>query len=245
MPIIEDVRDYWDSRSAGFSDAVMEEYSERGEEIYRAIAEATGIGEGSRVLDVGCGPGLLSIVMSEHGASVTGIDYSEKMVAQARRNAESKGLPAEFMKMDAQDMDFDDCSFDAVVSRDMLWSLPEPERAYAEMVRVLVPGGRGFVTDGNYYLRLFDSRYDIKRPEPAEGRPNLHEAHNKDHVDFNIMTEIARNLPLSRVERPMWDLATLCRLGVGDVSYHIRTLDSENGRLIMRFSETFTKEGSL
>lgn len=245
MPIIEDVKDYWDSRSAGFSDAVMEEYSERGEEIYRAIAEATGIGKGSRVLDVGCGPGLLSIVMSGHGAVVTGIDYSDKMIAQARRNSESKGLPAEFVRMDAQRMGFDDCSFDAVVSRDVLWSLPEPEKAYAEMVRVLRPGCNGFVIDGNYYLRLFDSRYDIRRPEPDKGHPNRHAAHNKDHVDFNIMTELARSLPLSRVERPMWDLATLCRLGVEDVSYSVRTLDSENGRLIMRFSETFTKEGSL
>lgn len=245
MQIKEDVRDYWDRRSAGFSDAVMEEYSERGEELYRTIADATGIGEGSRVLDVGCGPGLLSIVMSEHGANVIGIDYSDKMIAQARRNVESKGLPAEFMRMDAQNMDFDDCTFDAVVSRDVLWNLPEPEKAYSEMFRVLRPGCRGFVTDGNYYLRLFDDRYAIKRPEPDKGHPNRHAAHNKDHVDFNIMTEIARDLPLSRVERPMWDLATLCRLGVKDVSYSIHTLDSEDGRLIMRFSETFTKEGSL
>lgn len=245
MQIKESVRDYWDSRSAGFSDAVMEEYSERGEEIYHAIAEATGIDEGSRVLDVGCGPGLLSIVMSEQGATVTGIDYSDKMIAEARRNAESKGIPVEFIRMDAQHMDFDDCSFDAVVSRDVLWSLPEPEKTYSEMIRVLRPGCRGYVTDGNYYLRLFDSRYDIRRPEPDKEHPNRHAAHNKDHVDFNIMTEIAKSLPLSRVERPMWDLATLCRLGVEEVSYSIRTLDSENGRLIMRFSETFTKEGSL
>ena len=145
--------------------------------------------------------------------------------------------------MDAQDMNFEDGSFDIVVSRDVLWNLPFPEKAYSEMVRVLRPGGRGLVIDGNYYLHLFDERYARKRYAPKKGdRPDYHSKYNQDGVDFNIIADIAKDLPLSREERPAWDLRTLGSLGVSDVSYQLKTVKTDGGNLVVGFTEVFTKE---
>ena len=78
MKITEDIRDYWNRRSSGFSDAIMAEMSTRGEDILDRIVALTGAGTGSRVLDVGCGPGLLSMILGRTGMDVVGIDYSEE-----------------------------------------------------------------------------------------------------------------------------------------------------------------------
>lgn len=243
MQITEDIRDYWNRRSSGFSDAIMAEMSTRGEDILDRIVALTGAGTGSRVLDVGCGPGLLSMILGRTGMDVVGIDYSEEMIKEAESNASEQKLDIEFVRMDAQDMDFEDGSFDIVVSRDILWNLPFPEKAYSEMVRVLRPGGRGLVIDGNYYLHLFDERYARKRYAPKKGdRPDYHSKYNQDGVDFNIIADIAKDLPLSREERPAWDLRTLGSLGVSDVSYQLKTVKTDGGNLVVGFTEVFTKE---
>lgn len=242
MQITEDIRDYWNLRSSGFSNAVMAEMFERGENILEQIINLTKAETGLKVLDVGCGPGLLSMVLSRAGMDVVGIDYSEEMIKQAKSNAFKQTLDIDFMIMDAQNMSFEDCSFDIIVSRDVLWNLPLPEKAYEEMVRVLRPGGRGLVIDGNYYLHLFDEKYARNRHIPRDAdRPNYHSEYNQDGVDFNIIADIAKKLPLSREERPAWDLRTLGGLGVSDISYQLKTVNADDRNLVVGFTEVFTK----
>lgn len=62
--------------------------------------------------------------------------------------------------MDAQHLQFADESFDAIVSRNVLWNLEDPAMAYREMYRVLRPGGTILVEDGNMYLYLYDEAYE-------------------------------------------------------------------------------------
>ena len=229
MNLLEQIEEYWNLRSNGFSSSVREELCECGESISGKICGNLGLERGSKVLDLGCGPGLFSILMARMGMEVIGVDYSPRMVETARENALVEGLEIEFMRMDAQDMDFDDGTFDAVVSRNMFWTLPEPERCYSEVSRVLKHGGKLLVMDGNFYLHHYneDYRIDPTDRDPDAGR---HGRHNKDNVDFGIMDRIAMELPLSRVERPSWDVNVLCKSGFTDIRVSLPPITDEASR---------------
>lgn len=98
------------------------------------------------VLDVGTGTGVVALdVAAKLGdnGNVIGIDLSDGMLARANEKAESMGLSerAQFLKMDAEALEFDNNSFDAVLSLYALRHFPNPRQALAEMYRVLSPGG--------------------------------------------------------------------------------------------------------
>ena len=97
-----------------------------------------------RILDVGTGTGFLSLPLAELGHEVVGVDLAEGMLSVARKMAEERGLDLDLKIGDAESLDFDDESFDAVVSRWVLWTLPDPEKAISEWMRVLKPGGRAY-----------------------------------------------------------------------------------------------------
>ncbi len=93
---------------------------------------------GTRVLDVGTGPGLVAARAAEQGAYVVGIDFSEEMLAVARRlNPE-----LEFHAGSAEDLPFKDREFDAVVGNFVLHHTGQPDKVLKEAFRVLRPGGR-------------------------------------------------------------------------------------------------------
>ena len=78
------------------------------------------------------------------GYRVTAIDYSEQMIEQAKRRFRQMKIDAKVMQMDAQNLKFADESFDVVVSRNVIWNLDDPSRAYNEMYRVLRPDGKNY-----------------------------------------------------------------------------------------------------
>lgn len=92
---------------------------------------------GSRVLDLCCGHGNVSEALLNDGHAVTGLDFSDSMLALARTR-----IPGgDFLKGDAQDLPFDDNSFDAVVCGFGLMHIPDQPAALSEIARVLHPGG--------------------------------------------------------------------------------------------------------
>jgi ubiquinone/menaquinone biosynthesis C-methylase UbiE len=101
-----------------------------------------------RVLDIGCGTGAMGLLFAGMGHRVAGIDLSPEMVAKARKNAEEQNLSLELHVGDAEHLPFEDNSFDVIVSRHLLWTLPHPEVALKDWHRVLVPGGMVLVIDG-------------------------------------------------------------------------------------------------
>ena len=108
------------------------------------LVELCGIGEGSEVLDVGCGTGGNAChIARSSGCRVVGVDIAEHMVEEAQRRAEAEGLAGRvrFMVGDAYELDFQDGSFDAVVTVFASQFL-DPVRAFPEFFRVLRPGGR-------------------------------------------------------------------------------------------------------
>lgn len=103
-----------------------------------AILDAVGARPGTHLLDVACGPGLLTGAALERGVIVTALDYAPNMVAQARR----LNTAVEVLEGDAENLPFEDGRFDAVVCNLGILHFARPERAVAEAFRVLKAGGR-------------------------------------------------------------------------------------------------------
>ncbi len=98
---------------------------------------------GQRVLEIGCGAGAATGLFAEAGALVTAIDLTEAAVAMTRRHTDGLGVTVE--RMDAEHLSFADGSFDHVFSWGVLHHTADPEHAFAEVARVLRPGGTALV----------------------------------------------------------------------------------------------------
>jgi SAM-dependent methyltransferase len=96
---------------------------------------------GDRVLDVGCGTGVVSITAARLGAQVTALDLTPELLDRARENARISGVEIEFHEGDAEALPFSDEFFDVVLSQFGHMFAPRPEVAVSEMLRVLKPGG--------------------------------------------------------------------------------------------------------
>jgi len=118
---------------------------------------------GQRILEVGVGTGL-SLPHFRPDSRVTGIDVSAEMLAKARRRAERRRLThvEGLHEMDAENLEFADSSFDAVLALYVASVVPNPARFAAEMRRVCIPGGTIVVvnhfTSENLLLRSIEKR---------------------------------------------------------------------------------------
>ena len=101
-------------------------------------------------LDVGCGTGFLTFELASRGHRVTGVDFAAAMIAEARRKAAERSASVRFEEGDAEQLPFAPGSFDLVMTRHVLWTLPHPEAAIDEWIRVLRTGGRLVVVDGQF-----------------------------------------------------------------------------------------------
>ena len=121
---------------------------------------------GERVLDLGSGAGTDSLVAAQMvgaSGSVTGIDMTPEMLAAARAAAAEMGAGnVEFVEGEAERLPFGDGSFDVVISNGVIDLIPDKDAVFAELHRVLVPGGR---------LQLAD--VTIQHPVSEEGRRNI------------------------------------------------------------------------
>jgi len=99
------------------------------------------IPSGTRLLDVGCGAGQLTLPAARKGIQVTGLDLAANLVQQARTKAAEEGLTIQVDEGDAEDLPYPDASFDVVMSLIGSMFAPRPELVASEMSRVCRPGG--------------------------------------------------------------------------------------------------------
>lgn len=210
--LLNAIEDYWTNRAEGYSQVNLGELAGDYWPEWLSVIESYMPGKARteiKVLDIGTGPGFFSIILAREGYNVTAVDYTEEMLCKARCNAGVYADSIQWYRMDAQKLDFDDNSFDLVVSRNVTWNLERPETAYSEWVRVLKPGGRLLNFDANWYHHLFDvekrAAYEADRERVSE--LGIHDDYTC--TDIDAMEDIARQVPLSRVQRPEWDRKVL------------------------------------
>lgn len=97
--------------------------------------------EGSRILEVGVGTGKNFPYYSAN-AEITAIDFSEKMLRRATEKAKKQGIDVDLQQMDAQNLNFEDDTFETVVGTFVFCSVPDPVEGLKEIRRVCKPGGQ-------------------------------------------------------------------------------------------------------
>lgn len=106
------------------------------------LANHARVAAGERVLDAGCGTGVVAVTAARRGARVKGLDLSPRLLEQARANASLAQVEVEFVEGDVEALPYEDAEFDVVLSQFGHMFAPRPEVATSEMLRVLKPGGR-------------------------------------------------------------------------------------------------------
>ncbi len=165
------------------------------------------------VLDIGCGPGELAAQLAEKVEHMTGIDFADTMIAEARRR-----YPAlEFHQADAEQLPFDGDQFDAVIVNYCAHHLARPDRVFDELRRVLKPGGR---------LSLI---HPIQLAQPSWGSFTA-------ACEAVLPAEALFGGPLLMVEDPQPYLDYLSTAGFSDVECHrtVKPISMETLEPILR-----------
>lgn len=151
MTALQDVQRFWSARAAQFDDepdhGLAAPYVR---DAWRDLLRQALPGAQRRVLDLGCGTGSLSLLIAEAGHRVTGIDLSRQMVQLADQKLVASGQRANFIVGDAADPPFAPGTFDVVLCRHLLWTLPDPQAALARWQRVLRPSGTLVAIEGRW-----------------------------------------------------------------------------------------------
>jgi SAM-dependent methyltransferase len=134
------------------------------------------IAAGTRLLDIGCGAGQLTIPAARQGIRVTGIDLAANLVQQARDRAAHEGLEVQVDEGDAESLPYRDASFDVTLSLIGSMFAPRPDLVASEMTRVCRPGGRiimGNWTPGGHVGQMFRIIGHYVPPPPCFPSPLL------------------------------------------------------------------------
>ncbi len=227
--IMKRIKAYWTERSAAFNAVRLQELKSK-----NALAWAERIKPGLdlwwenniklikeedafRLLDVGTGTGFFLFLLEPYIKDLAkmygkkyeliGIDASPEMVQLARNNAADFKSPVSFYEMNAQALSFSDFSFHMIVSRNVTWTLEDVGRAYREWHRVLMKGGQLYNFDSHYgHVNFLDAKRE---------KAGVHAT--VDECLLKECTEIKDCLPISKCERPLWDINELRRIGFGQV----------------------------
>jgi len=216
----ERINQYWSDGADGYYKSVWESLhpgtlKRKWQEV---LKESIG-DEKAKILDVGTGPGAVALLLADMGHCVIGLDRSEEMLKKARENAKRLGLPVDFKQGDAESIPFECGSFNVVVSRNVLWTLPNPIVALSEWKRVLRPGGTLVVMDGNWYINLNGSLKNRIWRSSALFWISIIEKRNALHRRGE--PDWRRKLPMTFRKRPEYDIELLNGLGFIDINFRI------------------------
>ena len=206
----------WDYSADGYSDIIQREFLEVGDAWEKLLADQAPE-TGKKALDIGTGPGFFAMVLAMNGFDAVGIDCSEQMIDRARKNAQARGLAVRFQVMDSHELTFADGTFDYIVARNATWLLYDPEKAFADWLRVLRPGGRLMYLDANWpyaddpeltrKLREANERFEMKRGKKFDS-----------YIGSKELDREFRDLVAFRhIHRPEWDRKALPALGYCNV----------------------------
>lgn len=138
----EEVGRYWDANAEAWTELVRAGYDHDRDGLNTpAFLAMLPEVDGLSGLDVGCGKGHNTRLVSERGARMTGIDISETFIRHAREEEDREPKGSRYERASAVDLPFTDAGFDFAVAFMSLMDIPEVEKVLAEVFRVLEPGG--------------------------------------------------------------------------------------------------------
>ena len=209
MEIGQRVKDYWTQRSHDFGTVRKNELeNEMGQRWLREIERFLPEGGSLDILDVGTGTGFFAVLLAQQGHRVEGIDLTPAMLEEARTLAKQRNLDITFREMDAQNLAYPDGTFDVVISRNLTWTLPDPQRAYASWFRVLKPGGVLLNFDAEYaaHVRSHSVQNRKVAPDSPYGHVGMTDALQQENDAITLSMDIGQ-------ARPEWDGEVLTRVG--------------------------------
>ena len=208
--LTERVKEYWTARAPGFAAVRKNELEDEISGRWAAEMEAYfPKGRSLDILDAGTGTGYFAILLSKKGHRLTAIDMTPAMIEEAVRMAADNGVSPRFLVADAQAAPFEPGSFDAVVTRNLTWTLSDPPAAYREWFRLLRPGGVLLNFDADYArnVRNQNQKESYIRPDGAYGHIGLTPEMSLENA------EITLSAPAGEAHRPLWDLGLLQAAG--------------------------------
>lgn len=206
--IKREIADYWTGRVNQFEALRMDELNSPKrqrwlDELRRYLPEWRPLD----VLDIGTGTGFFCFLLMAERHRATGIDLSAEMIRGARRTGDLLGFQPAFYVMDAENPDFPEASFDAIVTRNLTTFLPHLPLAYRRWLKLLRPGGILINFDGDYNFSPSDA------PLPKNhAHQDLTAAQNAAYA------HISAELRAIQKPRPAWDEALLAEAGFRDIS---------------------------
>lgn len=164
------------------------------------------------ILDAGTGTGYFTILLAKEGHRVTGIDLTQSMLEEARRTALAFSVQADFFQMDVQETEFGEESFDVIVTRNVTWTLPDPEKAYREWHRILRPGGIILNFDANYAdnVRNQNQKESWIKPKDVYGHIGITKELSEENARITL------SMPASMHQRPAWDAELASQIGFSE-----------------------------
>lgn len=195
----EEIRRYWNERADTYDDD--SHHALHGKEQHAAwlsVLRAWTDDLPQQTLDIGCGTGVISLLLAELGHDVTGIDCSVEMLEKAREKAHQTDFNPEFHVGDAERLEQSDNTYDLVTARHLIWTLPSPGQAIGEWCRVLRPGGSIILIEGHWeFSGAFDGYEDIHEDLPLyDGRPpeelsELLSEHGVENIEYEPLMDRA------------------------------------------------------
>ena len=150
--MFEKIENKWTEDSGDYDDMIQKQLSNKRTVSYWTKELKRLLGpEPLRILEVGCGPGFMSIIAARLGHEVRAVDGSAGMVEKARRNMQHYHQAVEICQEDGVTLPLEqEQSYDVILSRDAVWTLYDPEKAFRRWKDVLKPGGKIIYFDGDY-----------------------------------------------------------------------------------------------
>lgn len=206
------VQGYWTKRADSFFTLRQEEIESYKSKVWlEEIEKHISKNRDTKILDIGCGTGFFEIILGREGYRITGVDLTAEMILRSNELIKAYDLKDDrvvALVMDAENLNFEDESFDVILSRNLTWTLPHPIEAYREWFRVLRPGGLLLNFDAEYaknaHVNLYSHENLAHKGVPEELKDECH--------------DIYHMLTISTLERPAWDLEVLGQLGFKDVN---------------------------